>query len=208
MSERLLLTNSNKDATIKKSMTSYEFTLLFRGADLLSDESLDALFEAGCDDATFGEREKLQYAMFQREADNLATAIKSAIDAIEMTVPGAKVVRVEPDEFVSLTVIAERVSMTNEGVRSYTVGRVGPGGFPSPVSWIDQKNRVWRWSDVVEWFANDLGKPIASQQEAETIAAFNGVLEARLHLERIGHGEERSTIASFVRSELNELLPA
>lgn len=202
-----MLTNSNNYSTIRP-MNSYEFTLIFRGADLLSEENLDALFEAGCDDATFGEREKLQYAAFEREAENLAAAVKSAIVAIEATVSGAQVVRVEPDEFVSLAVIAERASMTREGIRSYAVGRVGPGGFPSPVSWIDQKNRVWRWSDVVEWFAHDLGKPVASPQEAETVAAFNGILEARLHLTRLGRAPEREAVTSFVRSELSELIPA
>ncbi len=189
-------------------MNTYDFTLLVRGADLQSDENLDALFEVGCDDATFGEREHVQFANFDREADSLAEAVSSAIEAIEAAVPGAKVVRVEPDEFVSLSVIAERASMTREGVRSYYVGRVGPGGFPSPVSWIDQKNRVWRWTEVLEWFSERLGKAIGSQVEAETIAAFNGVLEARLHLERIAHQNERSTVASFVRSELHEVLPA
>ena len=35
-------------------MTLFNFTLTIEGADILTDEALDALYEAGCGDATFG----------------------------------------------------------------------------------------------------------------------------------------------------------
>jgi hypothetical protein len=114
-------------------------------------------------------------------------------------VPEARIVRVEPDEFVSLSVIAERTKRTTESIRQLYKGLRGPGGFPSPISWIDQKNKVWRWSDVAEWFEQALGEAVGSH-EAETVAALNGVLETRRHLQRIGE-DERAAVASFVSED-------
>src|SRR6185436_13543056 len=54
--------------------TTYTFTLFVHGTDILSDESMDALFEAGCDDATFGSRNDAQYGEFDREAVSFSAA--------------------------------------------------------------------------------------------------------------------------------------
>ena len=73
-------------------MTVYHFTLTVEGADLLSDEAQNALFEAGCNDATFGRSGQLQTAEFDREANDFGDAVASAIKAIETTMAGAEVV--------------------------------------------------------------------------------------------------------------------
>ena len=72
----------------------FRFTLTVEGADLLADDALDALYEAGCDDATFGVSNGVQIGGFGREATEFADAVASAIRAIESTVPGARVVAV------------------------------------------------------------------------------------------------------------------
>lgn len=189
-------------------MDSYSFTLLIAGPDLQADPNLNALFEAGCDDATFGNRDRIQYADFNREATNPADAIASAISAVETAVPGAMVVRVEPDELVSMTQIARRTSRTRESIRLLAEGSRGPGGFPTPLSWVDAKSRVWRWTDVAEWFETQLGEPLALTEEAETIATFNGLLEARFHSRRLARDEEKQAVAGFARAdeELHSLL--
>ena len=188
-------------------MKTFEFTLIIDGADLLTDAHLDALFEAGCDDATFGARDYVHYAAFDREAENLGDAVISAIHAIEQAVSDATVVRIEPDELVSQSVIAKRTGRTKESVRLLYTGQRGPGGFPAPVSWIDQKHKVWHWSEGAEWFEQALGEPIAAGHEAETIATLNGMLEARRHLRRVSDAE-RHAVAAFVHedAELNSLL--
>jgi len=43
------------------SMPTFNFSLIVEGADLQSAEAQDALFEAGCDDATFGVVDGVQY---------------------------------------------------------------------------------------------------------------------------------------------------
>jgi hypothetical protein len=75
-------------------MTSFSFILTIHGADVMTDAAQDALFEAGCDDATFGVTNEVQTAQFDREAGDFAEAVASAIKAVESAVPGARVVEV------------------------------------------------------------------------------------------------------------------
>jgi hypothetical protein len=64
---------------------TYAFTLFLDGADPL--DLQDAPFNAGCDDATFGESEGVSTAHFDREAPELASAIVSAMRAVESVNP-------------------------------------------------------------------------------------------------------------------------
>ena len=75
-------------------MAMFSFTLTVEGTDLLTDEAADALYEAGCDDATFGASGGVQTAEFDREAGDFADAVAGAIKAVESAVPGARVVEV------------------------------------------------------------------------------------------------------------------
>jgi hypothetical protein len=184
-------------------MDTYSFILLVRGADILAEEHADALFEAGCGDALFGERDGVQYADFDREADSFAHAVGSAIHAIEDTVPGAKVVRVEPDDVVTLTGIAARVDRTKESVRLLTIGRRGPGDFPAPLSWVAGKNALWQWSDVSEWFRTRLGEDLPASHSAAFVAALNGALEARWRLAEVREPDEREELARVLQEDLD-----
>jgi hypothetical protein len=75
----------------------YSFTVTIEGADVLADDAQDALFEAGCGDATFGTANGIQTAEFDRKARDFADAVASAIKAIETAVSGARVVAVTRD---------------------------------------------------------------------------------------------------------------
>jgi hypothetical protein len=77
-------------------MREYEFTLVIAG-DLDWEETLDVLFEGGCDDATIGQVDGVGHADFIREARSFSEAVRSAIEQVE-TVPALRVVRVEPDD--------------------------------------------------------------------------------------------------------------
>lgn len=74
-------------------MTTYEFNLILAATTDLSDDLADALFAAGCDDATPVKINGLVQIMFDREAESLETAIRSAIGQVQQT--GEKVTRVE-----------------------------------------------------------------------------------------------------------------
>jgi hypothetical protein len=72
-------------------LSEHEFSLIITGS-LEAEATLDALFEAGCDDATFGRVDGVGYADFIREAQSFAEAVRSAIGQVE-SVPGLRVVR-------------------------------------------------------------------------------------------------------------------
>ena len=63
------------------------------GPYLQDDAHIDALFEAGCDDATVGYSHGVQYVDFDREASDLDQAILSAVDDLEK-LEGVEVVRI------------------------------------------------------------------------------------------------------------------
>lgn len=81
-------------------MSEFRFTLTIEGADVLSEAFQEALFEAGCSDATFGTSNGLQTAEFDREAGEFSEAVASAIRQVEGAVPGAKVINVHRQEDV------------------------------------------------------------------------------------------------------------
>lgn len=155
-------------------MTEQEFTLVIDG-DLADESTARALFEAGCDDATFGVVDGVGYGEFLREAPSFAAAVLSAIDQVE-SIHGLRVMRVEPDDIVTMAEIADRLDRTRESVRLLITGQRGPGGFPRPMSHSRARGRLWRWSDVADW----LGQLDPEQREsAHFVAALNAALELR-----------------------------
>lgn len=74
-------------------MPEHNFELTISGA--LTDDRLDALVNAGCDDATFSTKGNLTFADFTREASTMLDAIVSALAAVE-SVDGFEVLHVDP----------------------------------------------------------------------------------------------------------------
>jgi hypothetical protein len=65
------------------SMNIYEFTFVIETQAGLDDGLEDALYEAGCDDATLSFRKGIAYLNFDREAEDLELAIITAIQQTE-----------------------------------------------------------------------------------------------------------------------------
>jgi predicted DNA-binding transcriptional regulator AlpA len=160
-------------------MAEHHFSLTIRGA--LSEEKLDALFEAGCDDATFSTKEELTFADVDRESPLLVDAILSAIDAVE-SVEGFEVIHVDPDELVWASEIAERTGRVRQSVDMLIRGKRGPGNFPAPAHHA-KRNPLWRWSEVETWFARYEGREPDTERSV-VIGGINGALQARHALRR------------------------
>lgn len=155
-------------------MSDYEFTLVI-DADLDDDAILDRLFEVGCDDATFGMSDGIGFGEFLREAPTFRDALMSAIFDVDVEA-GLPVLHVEPDDLVTMADIARRLNKSREYVRQLVLGRKGPGDFPPPVSHLQSRSSLWRWSDVASW-AGDLDSEM--KERARLIAGVNGALEMR-----------------------------
>jgi len=170
----------------------YEFTLILHGE--LDASAIDALFEAGCDDATLGEVDRVGYADFIRAAPSFGDALTSAIEQVE-SVPGLTVARVEPDDLVTLSEIAQRLGRSRESVRLLAAGKRGPGDFPPPVSHLKARSSLWRWSEVAAW-AKRHDQPI-DLNAATAIAAINAALVLRETLAELAP-TERKLVTSLV----------
>lgn len=175
------------------SSSLHEFTLVISGPKELTGNDLDALFEAGFDDATFTERDGLIFVDIARKGADALNVISEAIHVLERTLRGSVVVRVEPDDLVTLSGIAERTKRSRESVRLLVEGKRGPGGFPRPVTLVDSKSRLWRWSDVARWFDERLGQQVeVGLDTATSLAAINAALELRTQRTRLGEAEHES----------------
>jgi hypothetical protein len=162
-------------------MKTYTFTLEMSGASVQNREIEDALFEAGCDDATLVSQNGVLFLDFDREAESLTAAITSAIAAVERSPVGLRVVRVLPDDFVSISEIARRVKRTRQSVQQLAAGTRGPGDFPPPVSHIKGYSPLWRWSDVLKWWSKAFqdAQSEPEHERIDTIGGVNAVLDMR-----------------------------
>lgn len=101
------------------SKSIFEFTLVYLLPDekLVADEHLDALFEAGCDDALLGVGKAGRMALeFAREATDAASAFASAKGNVETAIPGAQLIEVQPD-IVGASEIATLAKCSRQNVR-------------------------------------------------------------------------------------------
>jgi hypothetical protein len=160
-------------------LPEHEFTLVLQGADVLEPRNLDAWFDAGCDDATFGEIDGIGFADFTRAAPAAPAAILSAIQQVESSVPGVRVIRIEPDDLVTASDIADRLGRSRESVRLLIAGERGPGGFPPPLSHLKARGRLWRWSEVARWAEGALRPDVPATERAIFVAALNDALDLR-----------------------------
>ena len=87
--------------------------------------------------------------------------------------------RVDPDDLVTLSGIASRVGRTHESVRLLAAGKRGPGTFPVAAGKLEGKTRVWRWHEVVSWFEEDLGVEVPGGENAAFLAGLNDILSLR-----------------------------
>jgi hypothetical protein len=74
---------------------AFDFALILAGVDEFTVELADRLYEAGCDDATFGTSNGVHFGRFRREAGSLGEAVGSAIRDVERA--GFTVARVDMD---------------------------------------------------------------------------------------------------------------
>jgi hypothetical protein len=149
-------------------VTSYQFALRLNRE--VTDDELDVLYEAGCDDAGIETGPVGAVADFDREASSLAHAIASAARDIEK-VPGLRAVGVRCDNMVNLQGIARRAGVSREGVRLWATGQRGPGGFPKPVLISAGGEQIWDWLEVAPWIERHLRDQAAPSLEVQRLKA-------------------------------------
>lgn len=176
-------------------MDTYSFTLILDTDPEHVEGSLtDALFEAGCDDALLGTSEGVVHLDFDREAGSLVAAITSAITQVEAT--GTRIVRIEPNDLVTLSEIARRSGRTTESVRLLAEGKRGAGNFPRPVRGTREGPRLWKWVEVATWLVEHLAESLAAERPRRGHEARRVALQADLERSR-AEVEKARVIAAF-----------
>ena len=160
---------------------TYEFTLVLDGVSDETPNLEDTLFEAGCDDALINFRDKTVYLDFAREAKSLEEAVFSSISAVEGCHLGARVIRILPDDLVSISDIAKRLNKDRQLISLWVKGeRRQKSDFPPPVLRLAEKSPLWRWYSVVKWL---LQQELISDHNLVHYAKFleniNAVLDER-----------------------------
>ena len=162
----------------------HDFALIVDGVDDLDDVVENALFEAGCDDATVSMQYGLLYIEFSRSAASLKDAIISAIEAVEDAGIGAQVRRVDDCNLVTASDIARRIKRSRQLIHQYMNAERGPGGFPPPECYLVDRKPLWAWCEVSFWLAQNNLLRHEDSWDAEVVAAINNALEVRRQKKR------------------------
>ena len=153
-------------------MNEYEFQLYYQLPESEPDPEtwLDALFEAGCDDALIGVAVAGHMALdFTRQASNPLAALRSAIDDVQRAIPSGRLVSVGPD-LLNLselsTLISERLSkVSRQAMRKYATGDVRRVRTRFPAARVSGSTPLWHVDDVLHWMKeNGKFKPEAVER--------------------------------------------
>lgn len=79
-------------------MKTYDFAMQVKGAGDLTDELLNAIYEAGCDDATVSQSEGIVQIHFSREAESLTQAILSADAQVRTAIKTFKSIKIVAED--------------------------------------------------------------------------------------------------------------
>lgn len=131
-------------------MAEYHFTLKFALAEPTDDPEtyLDALFEAGCDDALVGVGQHGSIGLdFSREASSATAAVRTAIRDVRKALPDAELIEAAPD-MVGLADIAELLGCSRQNARKIVAS--AKAGFPPPAHTGGHAS-LWHMVDVLAW---------------------------------------------------------
>jgi hypothetical protein len=157
--------------------SEHDFILVLDGVTAITREIEDALFEAGCDDATISSRSGRLFVSFTRTGPSLLEAILSAIQDVEKAQIGAIILRVDDCNLVTQAEIARKIGRSRQVVHQFISGERGPGGFPPPSCHIVDEAPLWRWCEVAYWlWQNGMLKENALR-DAQDLEMVNAALE-------------------------------
>jgi hypothetical protein len=196
----LLQRHGDDDAAVALPQSPIHAFPVVLAVEALTAAMVTDFVDAGCDDAVFTVEQGVARASFERRAPSFEDAVMGAIVQLMSVETAVQVARVEPDDLVTASGIAERTGRTRQSVALLATGQRGRGGFPTPVSTADGKTRIWRWTDVLEWERRDAETPAADLARAHFVAAVNGALTVVRHLARYREHGGGTRIAAAVRT--------
>ena len=86
-------------------MNNHHFRLILAGVNEITPELADTLYEAAGGDVEFNMRDGVAWLEFERTGDSLRDVIITAIEQVEQSGAGVRVIRVDSDEANTITKI-------------------------------------------------------------------------------------------------------
>jgi hypothetical protein len=173
-------------------MNLYEFTLLFALPDATANPArfVDALYEAGCDDAVVGIGKQGSIAMeFSRSAGSADEAVGSAIDAVTRAIPGATLIEAKPD-LVDLSELAAAAGFSRQNMRKYATGAIRGIQQPFPHPVYSGSPSLWHLCDIGAWLTHVARIPL--QQEILDVSTVTYVINTKMSHDRHKYGIYRT----------------
>lgn len=162
-------------------MENFSFTIIATGLDPDSEDFGERIFGAGCHDATLAFQKGVIILRFDRLASSLPAAIKSALHDVIKS--GAQPIRIEPDDLVNISDIAERCGLTRQAVSLYAKGSRSEG-FPIPVACVTTSHPLYNWADVAEWLFDKGHVEKELMVNAQVIRDINEILRQRVSVQK------------------------
>ncbi len=180
----------------------FDFALLLSGTTELTDAMADALFAAGCDDATPSICYGRVWLEFSRTAPSYKDAVMSAIRDVRKANIGADVWQIDECNHVTQAEIARKIGKSPQYVQQLMSGKRGPGQFPPPVCHLSENTLLWQWCEVSRWLCQNNIIKTEVVEDAQLTYAINLALE-KMHrpcpdVELIEEVEK--SLANFPRS--------
>jgi hypothetical protein len=155
----------------------YDFSLILSGITELTEDQAEALFAAGCADATPSVIYGRVWLEFSRMASSYEDAVLSAIRDIRRANIGADVERIDECNLVTLSEIARKIGKTPQYVHQLVTGARGPGRFPPPECHLTDTVLLWAWCTVSFWLTeNNIVRPEVVE-DLDTAYLINNALE-------------------------------
>lgn len=162
-----------------KSINIYQFILILKNVNENTPGLEDSLYEAGCDDALINFRNGAVYLEFDREGVSFEEAVISAIKDVQSSTLNAEVLRVAPENLVTLSEMAKRLGVTRQIVSLWIKGERRKS-FPAPIMRLIEKSPLWNWCEVTDWlYQNRIIDNKALVDNALFIENINAALEER-----------------------------
>jgi hypothetical protein len=120
---------------------------------------------------------------FDWPARSVAEAVADAVRWLDRS--GLRALRVDADDWVTVADVAQRIGRSRETVRLWSIGRLGPAGFPPPLN-PGRDTTFYSWVEVQEWLRARMG--LDPPYEDPTLAAANLALQVRALLPRVPQG--------------------